>query len=47
LFECLETADLARLVELSPALMECGDRGRALARYLAHKSERTQSVNAA
>lgn len=47
LFECLEAADLARLVELSPALMECGDRGRALARFLAQQSRRTQSASAA
>ncbi|HTY57062.1 MAG TPA: MarR family winged helix-turn-helix transcriptional regulator [Candidatus Binataceae bacterium] len=44
LFGCLRAADLARLVEMAPALMDCGDRGRALARYLVRNP---QSANAA
>jgi DNA-binding MarR family transcriptional regulator len=41
LFACLSGADFKRLTRLAPQLVECGDRGRELARFLVSRSRGT------
>jgi len=45
LFACLSGADFKRLTKLAPRLVECGDRGRELARFLV--STRRGTIEAA
>jgi DNA-binding MarR family transcriptional regulator len=47
LFECLDERAFNQLAELSSRLVVCGDRGRALARYLVGKSGPLGVVDAA